>query len=154
MNRPGCLILAFLSISFLSLFSNPESGGPAQDAPVVALRIDNRVILGLDRNFLTDPRVFNAEFYRKFNSRLHLANDADATRDWTTKGAKACRRDRFSLTRPIICNVTAILPQEIVSGQQIILSLPDLMKAESARSTVTGWSSTSTAMSIPRTIPI
>ena len=100
MNRPACLILAFLSISFPALFSNPESRGPAQEAAVVALRIDNQVIPGSDRNFLTDPRVFNAEFYRKFNSQLHLANDADATRDWTTKGAKACRRGSFLFDAP------------------------------------------------------
>jgi hypothetical protein len=44
---------------------------------------------------LTDPRVFNAEFYRKLYPQLKLAGDAAAQREWTSQGAKECRRGSF-----------------------------------------------------------
>jgi len=88
-------ILALLCLSFLSLFLSFGSTGLAQEAALVPLTIDNKVLPGSNKSFLTDPRVFNPEFYRKFYPQLHLANDADATRDWTNKGARACRRGSF-----------------------------------------------------------
>lgn len=79
----------------LVLLPNIPAIALAQETSLVPLTINNNVLPGSSKNFLTDPRVFNAEFYRKFYPQLHLANDADATRDWTTKGAKACRRGSF-----------------------------------------------------------
>jgi hypothetical protein len=89
------LTLAAFSISYLSLFLEWGTRRSAQEAALVPLTIDNKVLPGPSKSFLTDPRVFNAEFYRDFYPQLHLANDADATRDWTNKGAKACRRGSF-----------------------------------------------------------
>jgi hypothetical protein len=88
-------LLVPLLISCLSLFLNFGFAGLPEEYALVPLTIDNKVLPGSSKNFLTDPRVFNPEFYRKFYPQLHLANDADATRDWTNKGAKACRRGSF-----------------------------------------------------------
>jgi hypothetical protein len=88
-------ILITLSISWLALFLKTGFAGPVEEPALVPLTIDNQVILGSSKNFLTDPRAFNPEFYRKFYPQLHLTNDADASRDWTAKGAKACRRGSF-----------------------------------------------------------
>jgi hypothetical protein len=79
----------------LWLLPNLPSAALAQAPAFVPLTIDNQVLPGSGKGFLADPRVFNAEFYRKFYPQLHLASDADATRDWTSKGAKACRRGSF-----------------------------------------------------------
>jgi hypothetical protein len=82
-------------ISFVWLFPDFGFAGLAEEPAFVPLTIDNRVLPGPSKGFLTDPRVFNAEFYMKFYPQLHLANDADATREWTSKGAQACRRGSF-----------------------------------------------------------
>lgn len=87
--------LALLLISFPSLFLTFASAGLAEESGSVPLTIDNKVRPGSSRNFLTDPRVFSAEFYRKLYPQLRLASDADATRDWINKGSKACRRGSF-----------------------------------------------------------
>jgi hypothetical protein len=91
---PG-IILATLSMALLSLFPNPGWAEWAQEAALVPLTIDNKVLPAANKGFLTDPRVFNAEFYRKLYPQLHLASDADATRDWSNNGARACRRGSF-----------------------------------------------------------
>src|SRR5579863_8630085 len=83
------------ALLFLSLLSALCVPALAQQAGLVPLTIDNRVQPASSKNFLTDPRVFNAEFYRKLYPQLHLVNDSDATRDWTSKGARACRRGSF-----------------------------------------------------------
>jgi hypothetical protein len=93
-NKYKHLFPALLLMSFLSLLSFGTAGA-AEDGALVPLTIDNQVLPGSSKNFLMDPRVFNAEFYRKFYPQLHLANDGDAIRDWTNKGAKACRRGSF-----------------------------------------------------------
>jgi hypothetical protein len=88
-------ILALLLISFLSLLLPFGIAGLADEAAFVPLTIDNKVLPSSGKNFLTDPRVFNAEFYRKFNPQLKLADDDAAKRDWTSRGAQACRRASF-----------------------------------------------------------
>jgi hypothetical protein len=88
-------ILALLLISFLSLLLPFGIAGLADEAAFVPLTIDNKVLPSSSKNFLTDPRVFNAEFYRKFNPQLKLADDDAAKRDWTSRGAQACRRASF-----------------------------------------------------------
>jgi hypothetical protein len=87
--------LSLLLISFSSLFLNVGFAGPAQEPALVPLTIENQVLPGSSKGFLTDPRVFNAEFYRKLYPQLKLADDDAAKREWTTKGAKACRRGSF-----------------------------------------------------------
>jgi hypothetical protein len=44
---------------------------------------------------LIDPRIFNAEFYRKFNPGLGLSTDGDAIKQWTSSGANHCLRGSF-----------------------------------------------------------
>lgn len=95
MNKYRYTFLALLLISFLLGLPDFAAARSPQEAALVPLTIDNKVLPGSDKNFLTDPRVFNPEFYIKFYPQLHLASDADAIRDWTTKGAQACRRGSF-----------------------------------------------------------
>jgi hypothetical protein len=47
------------------------------------------------RDPLTDPRIFNPEFYRKYNPQLDLSTDAEAIQHWTRKGANHCLRASF-----------------------------------------------------------
>ncbi len=89
------LLNSRFALLFLPLLSALCVSALAQEAGFVPLTIDNRVQPASSRNFLTDPRIFDAEFYRKLYPQLHLANDADAARDWTSKGARACRRGSF-----------------------------------------------------------
>ena len=62
------------------------------ETALVPLTIDNAVSPASAKSFLTDLRVFNAEFYRKLYPQLNLADDLAAQREWTSWGAKACRR--------------------------------------------------------------
>jgi len=86
--------LLFLSF-FLLVWFPPGNVGAAQENVLVPLTIDNRVSPAVGRNFLIDPRVFNAEFYRKLYSQLKLADDNAAKREWMSRGAAACRRGSF-----------------------------------------------------------
>lgn len=95
MNKYAHTFLALFLISFLLPLPNFGTAGSSQEAAFVPLTIDNKVLPGSSKGASTDPRVFNAEFYMKFYPQLHLASDADAIRDWTTKGAQACRRGSF-----------------------------------------------------------
>jgi hypothetical protein len=45
---------------------------------------------------LLDPRIFNPEFYRKFNLDLGLTTDQEAIQEWTGPGANHCLRASFS----------------------------------------------------------
>jgi len=81
-------------VLLLSCLVGLASSGAAQQG-LTALRIDNAVLPQASKDFLTDPRIFNAEFYRKHYPQLRLADDGAATRDWTNRGARACRRGSF-----------------------------------------------------------
>ena len=93
-NQLAKRILAALVISFLSLFVALEIE-LAQESTLLPLTLDNKVLPSSGKNFLADPRVFNPEFYRKFNPQLKLADDDAAKREWTSRGAQACRRGSF-----------------------------------------------------------
>ncbi len=95
MRRYAGIILATFLISFQPLFLSPGFAGSVDEGASVALTIDNQVIPGSSKEFLTDPRVFNAEFYRKLHPQLKLADDNAARHDWMSTGAKACRRGSF-----------------------------------------------------------
>lgn len=69
--------------------------GLAQESALLPLTLDNKVLPSSGKNFLADPRVFKPEFYRKFNPQLKLADDDAAKREWTSRGAQACRRGSF-----------------------------------------------------------
>jgi hypothetical protein len=113
-----------LALIFLSLLPNLPAIALAQETSLVPLTIDNKVFPSPSKNFLTDPRVFNAEFYRKFYPQLHLANDADATRDWTTKGAKACRRGSFLFSARDYLNRYPDLPKSdcLAAAEHFVVS--------------------------------
>jgi hypothetical protein len=90
------LTLAITLLSFLPFLAKFGLASPApQSAALVPLRIDNQVLPRPSKGYLADPRILNPEFYRKLYPELHLADDAAATKEWTTKGAKACRRGSF-----------------------------------------------------------
>lgn len=86
---------AVLAISLLGLVAGFGFARQAKESSLVPLTIDNRVAAGSNKNALTDARVFNAEFYRKFYPQLKLADDAAAKQEWMNKGAQACRRGSF-----------------------------------------------------------
>jgi hypothetical protein len=80
------------------------SGARAENATPVPISIDNSVTAAPAKGDLTDPRVFNPEFYMKLYPQLHLRSDADATRDWVNNGARACRRGSFLFDAPDYLN--------------------------------------------------
>lgn len=86
---------ALLLILFVSLVVNLASSGLAEEAASIPLHINNEVLPQPSKAFLIDPRIFNPVFYRKLYPQLHLANDADATQEWNSRGGKACRRGSF-----------------------------------------------------------
>ena len=86
---------ALLVVSLLWLWPNFGMAGRAQEAAWLPLAIDNQVFPASNKNALTDPRVFNPEFYRKLYPQLKLADDDAAKREWISKGAGACRRGSF-----------------------------------------------------------
>jgi hypothetical protein len=73
-------------------------------APVLAQTEDKQEPLVLSdavlptpsKNPLLDARIFNPEFYRKFNPDLNLSTDADAVQQWTSPGANHCLRGSFN----------------------------------------------------------
>lgn len=80
---------------WLLLVSCASAAQSAHESMLVNLSIDNRVWPAKDNNFLTNARVFNAEFYRKLYPELHVESDAAATGEWVNAGARACRRGSF-----------------------------------------------------------
>ena len=87
MNQLANKILTLLLISLLSLLLPFGIAGLADETTLVPLIIDNKVLRSSAKNFLTDPRVFDAGFYRKFNPQLNLADDDAAKREWTSRGS-------------------------------------------------------------------
>jgi hypothetical protein len=59
------------------------------------LILSDAVLPATSTNPQTDPRVFNPEFYRKFNPGLGLSTDADALKQWTSDEANHCLRGSF-----------------------------------------------------------
>ena len=60
------------------------------------LVLSNDVLPTPSKNALLDARIFNPEFYRKFNPDLDLSTDADAIRQWSGSGANHCLRASFT----------------------------------------------------------
>ena len=80
MGPPVSGLLALFFVSFLSVFVASGSEEVDIRAEVVPVVIDNKVRPASSKDFLTDPRVFNAEFYRKFYPQLKLSDDDAARR--------------------------------------------------------------------------
>ena len=59
------------------------------------LVLSNAVLPTVSKDLLLDPRIFNPEFYRKFNPGLALSTDQEATQQWTSAGANHCLRGSF-----------------------------------------------------------
>jgi hypothetical protein len=92
----------FLSAWFLfGLLFVPSISVEAQNEegyrPLV---LSDAVIPMQSKNPLTDPRIFNPEFYRKFNPGLGLSSDAEAITHWTRNGANHCLRASFYFFAP------------------------------------------------------
>jgi hypothetical protein len=131
-NQLADKILTLLLISLLSLLLPFGIAGLADEVTLVPLIIDNKVLPSSAKNFLTDPRVFDAEFYRKFNPQLKLADDDAAKREWTSRGAQACRRGSFLFYSRDYLNRYRDLAQGDASPRSNTSSLPDSMRAGSA----------------------
>jgi hypothetical protein len=75
-----------------SLLANAQDDHAQGLRPLVS---SDAVTATPSRNPLTDPRIFNPEFYRKYNPELALSTDAEATQHWTSNGANHCLRASF-----------------------------------------------------------
>jgi hypothetical protein len=60
------------------------------------LVLSDAVLPTTSKNALLDPRIFNPEFYRKFNPDLGLSTDEEAIQQWTSSGANHCLRASVS----------------------------------------------------------
>jgi hypothetical protein len=60
------------------------------------LVLSDAVVPTTSKDALLDARIFNPEFYRKFNPDLDLSTDADAIKQWTSSGANHCLRAAFT----------------------------------------------------------
>ena len=60
------------------------------------LVLSDAVLPTASKDALLDARIFNPEFYRKFNPDLGLSTDAEATKQWTSSGANHCLRASFT----------------------------------------------------------
>jgi hypothetical protein len=88
------IVLYLSSASFLLLALVPHAA-QAQDTqhPLV---LSDSVLPTVSNNPLLDPRIFNPEFYRKFNPDLGLSSDQEAIQQWTSAGANHCLRASFN----------------------------------------------------------
>lgn len=59
------------------------------------LVLSDAVLPTVSKDPLLDPRIFNPEFYRKFNPGLDLSTDEEAIQQWTSSGANHCLRASF-----------------------------------------------------------
>jgi hypothetical protein len=81
----GCLLL----ISLATLMAQTANA----QHPLV---LSDAVLPTRSKDPLLDARIFNPEFYRKFNPGLGFSTDADAITQWTSSGANHCLRASFT----------------------------------------------------------
>jgi len=60
------------------------------------LLLSDAVLPTPSKDALLDSRIFNPEFYRKFNPELDLSTDAEAISQWTSAAANHCLRASFN----------------------------------------------------------
>jgi len=83
--------ISFLLVLFLCL--RPATAQVADvQRPLV---LSDAVLPTPSKEPLLDPRIFNPEFYRKFNPSLGLTTDQEAIQQWTSAGANHCLRGSF-----------------------------------------------------------
>jgi hypothetical protein len=75
-----------------SLVLKGQGDNAEEERPLV---LSDAVIPSQAEAALTDPRIFNPEFYRKFNPELNLSSDAEAIGQWTSSRANHCLRASF-----------------------------------------------------------
>jgi hypothetical protein len=99
-----CGMSRFSSACFLfGLLFVPSIFVKAQDENAEGYRplvLSDAVLPTQSKDPLSDPRIFNPEFYRKFNPGLGLSSDAEAIRQWTGNGADHCLRASFYFSAP------------------------------------------------------
>ncbi len=83
------VVLAFLSLVPVAPVLAQFDDGERQ------LVLSDAVLPTPSKDPLIDPRIFNPEFYRKFNPQLGLSTDADAIGQWMSRGANHCLRGSF-----------------------------------------------------------
>jgi Right handed beta helix region len=83
----------FLGLLFVpSIFAKAQDDHAEGSRPLV---LSDAVLPAPSKDPLTDPRIFNPEFYRKFNPELGISTDAEAISHWTRNGADHCLRASF-----------------------------------------------------------
>ena len=87
-------LLLLLAVSAVALVVSLPVRAQAQET-LHPLVLSDSVLPTISNNPLLDPRIFNAEFYRKFNPSLGLTTDEEATQQWTGPGANHCLRASF-----------------------------------------------------------
>ena len=86
----ACLLGSLLLMSSVHVKAQDEDRD--EQPPLV---LSDSVIPAQSKDPLTDPRIFNPEFYRKFHPELGLSTDTEAIRHWTSNGANHCLRASF-----------------------------------------------------------
>ena len=83
-------------ILFVCLLLTPVTPAVAQSMDELKpLVLSDAVLPSVSKEPLLDPRIFNPEFYRKFNPDLGLTTDQEAIKQWTSAGANHCLRGAF-----------------------------------------------------------
>lgn len=83
-------LFGLLLVSSMSVKAQEENAEGSR--PLV---LSDAVVPVQSKDSLTDPRIFNPEFYRKFNPELNLSTDAEAIAHWTSSGVDHCPRASF-----------------------------------------------------------
>jgi hypothetical protein len=109
------------------------------------LVLSDAVLPTSSKDALLDARIFNPEFYRKFNPDLGLATDAEATKQWTSSGANHCLRASFSFYSTDYLNR---YPEQFHNLSPMVLTRAGLVHLTAIRSF-----SISTTTLTPPTIP-
>lgn len=90
---PYSAVLCLLAVSGALVPLVPAAG--QDEFSMRPMELSNAVIPAASSDPLIDPRIFNPEFYRKFNPELGLNTDAEATERWARSGANHCLRGSF-----------------------------------------------------------
>ena len=88
--------LFYLIILFKCMLLISMSPAVAQSTDELKpLVLSDAVLPSVSKDPLLDPRIFNPEFYRKFNPDLGLTTDQEAIKQWASTGANHCLRGSF-----------------------------------------------------------
>ncbi len=85
----------YLTVLFVSQVLISVASAVAQNSVQQPLVLSDAVVPTPSKDPLLDPRIFNPEFYRKFNPNLGLTSDQQAIQQWTSAAANHCLRASF-----------------------------------------------------------